>query len=191
MKGVNSSIRQLYEGTGMLKTLFMILSVSTGISQDPWTVEYVTYEEGPRTTYQGTVRLRFEDHSTVCMTHCWEIPEGRLVGSAISSNPGQPMLPFDSWELTGNELRITWCRTPASNQHVPVQSPRNFKFSVIKTTFDGDDLGNLLADWGPPVVIDVPWPENNYTYVSPWDLNLDTIVDGKDLAILLGGWKVD
>jgi hypothetical protein len=27
--------------------------------------------------------------------------------------------------------------------------------------------------------------------VSPWDLNGDTIVDGKDLAILLAGWKID
>lgn len=175
----------------MLKMILMALSIAAGSSQDPWTIEYVTYEEGPKTVYEGTVRLNFQDYSTVCMTYCWEIPEGRLVGSAISSDPGQPMLPFDSWELTGNELRITWCRTPSSRQQLPVQSPRHFKFAVIKTTFDGDDLGKLLADWGPPVVIDAPWPEQDYTYVSPWDLNLDTVVDGKDLAILLGGWKVD
>jgi hypothetical protein len=56
---------------------------------------------------------------------------------------------------------------------------------MIKTEFNGDDLGKLLADWGPPITID------HGTQVSPWDLNGDTIVNGVDLAILLGGWKVN
>tara|TARA_R100000664_G_C2677784_1_gene87088 strand:+ start:256 stop:636 length:381 start_codon:yes stop_codon:yes gene_type:complete len=124
------------------------------------------------------------------MSYCFDVPEGKLTGASISSNPGQPMLPFDWYDYREGELEIVWCSPPISpNQFLPVYTPRNFSFHIIKTTFNADDLSQLLSDWGPPSVVDAPWPQNDYTFVSPWDLNGDTVVDGKDLAILLAGWS--
>tara|TARA_Y100001938_G_scaffold149008_1_gene234466 strand:+ start:304 stop:684 length:381 start_codon:yes stop_codon:yes gene_type:complete len=124
------------------------------------------------------------------MSYCFDVPEGKLTGASISSDPGQPMLPFDWYDYREGELEIVWCSPPISpNQFLPVYTPRNFSFHIIKTTFNADDLSQLLSDWGPPSVVDAPWPQNDYTFVSPWDLNGDTVVDGKDLAILLAGWS--
>lgn len=62
-------------------------------------------------------------------------------------------------------------------QTYPISIPRNFIFYIIKTEFDGDDLIKMLDQWN--------------SEDSAWDLNLDGIVDGADLSILLDGWKID
>ena len=186
----------------MLKYLALAALMATpmGDATDEWSIEYNTYIEGPRTVYEGTARLyATEDSKFPCLQYCFTLPEGRLSGSAISSNPGEPLLPFDWWEAEGDTLEIVWCRsqlplhpfTGEDMQSYPMQTPRNFKFYIYKTEFNADDLSELLSDWGPPTLVDNPWPEWDATYVSPWDLNGDTIVDGKDLAILLGSWKID
>ena len=156
-----------------------------------WTIDYTATVEGPRTVYRGTVWLhRTEENTSPCMSYYFDVPEGKLAGASISSDPGQPMLPFDWYDYREGELEIVWCSPPISpNQFLPVYTPRNFSFHIIKTTFNADDLSQLLSDWGPPSVVDAPWPQNDYTFVSPWDLNGDTVVDGKDLAILLAGWS--
>ena len=159
--------------------------------EDDWSIEYEVYQEGPRTVYSGTARLLFDENTNACLSYCFEIPEGRLSGSSISSDPGQPMLAFDEWQRNGNEIMISWCRERSDLQSNPVQTPRNFSFHIIKTEFNADDLGKLLSEWGPPRLIDAPWPERDYTLVSAWDLNADTMVDGQDLAILLAGWKIE
>ena len=156
-----------------------------------WTIDYTATVEGPRTVYRGTVWLyRTEENTSPCMSYCFDVPEGKLAGPSISSDPGQPMLPFDWYDYREGELEIVWCSPPINPKHqLPVYTPRNFSFHIIKTTFNADDLSQLLSDWGPPSVVDAPWPQSDYTFVSPWDLNGDTVVDGKDLAILLAGWS--
>ena len=158
-----------------------------------WTIDYTTTVEGPRTVYRGTVWLhRTEESLHPCMSHCFDVPEGRLTGSSISSNPGYPMIPFDWYEHREGELEFVWCAPPINpNQYLPVYTPRNFSFHIVKTKFNADDLAQLLTDWGPPSIVDATWPETDYTLVSPWDLNGDTVVDGKDLSILLAGWSIE
>ena len=158
-----------------------------------WTIDYTTTVEGPRTIYRGTVWLhRTKESLHPCMSHCFDVPEGRLTGASISSDPGQPMLPFDWYEHREGEVEFVWCAPPINpNQYLPVYTPRNFSFHIVKTKFDADDLSKLLNDWGPPSIVDATWPETDYTLVSPWDLNGDTVVDGKDLSILLAGWSIE
>jgi hypothetical protein len=162
---------------------------------DSWSIDYDVYQHGPHTVYTGTARLNAdEDNLFPCLNYTFQLPDGELGGPSISSNPRKPMLPFD-WELTNNELNISWCRTslplhPFTGEDLqccyPIEIPRHFIFYVTKTEFNGEDLAKLLADWGPPRELE--WPENG-TVVSPWDLNGDTYVDGGDLTILLGKWK--
>jgi len=180
--------------------LLMLSLAPLGDSGEGWSLEYDVYEEGPRTVFEGTARLHMTEESKFpCFSYCFDLPEGRLAGPALSSSPNDPMIPFDWWERSGDELEVLWCRetlplhpfTGEDMQTYPVKSPRNFKFYIIKTEFNADDLADMLSDWGPAKIIDAPWPEEDYTLVSPWDFNGDTAVDGKDLAILLAGWKVD
>ena len=131
----------------------------------PWTVEYATREEGPRTVYEGVVRIAMDDYETACMSYCFPIGEGPVF---------EPMLSFDSWGVEDGELKITWCVTPSDLQVLPVQVPRFFKFSVQRTSFGPEDLNAMLAAWGTD---------------SPWDLTGDGTVDGKDLTVLLAGWS--
>lgn len=154
-------------------------------------MDYEIYVDGPRTVYEGKAKLRFDKNTEACINYTFDLVPGRLAGSAISSDPGQPMLPFDEVEIYDDEIFINWSRPRTDLWPTPTECHRYFKFFIIKTEFNADDLSALLSDWGPPYVVDVPWPEQDYTYLSPWDLNLDTHVDGKDLAILLAGWKVD
>ena len=170
--------------------LLMLSLAPLGDSGEGWSLEYDVYEEGPRTVFEGTTRLYMtEQEKFPCFSYCFTLPEGRLEG----------MIPFDWWERSGNELEVVWCRdtlplhpfTGEDMQTYPVETPRNFKFYIIKTQFNGDDLAKMLSDWGPARLIDAPWPEPDYTWVSPWDLDGDTAVNGRDLAILLAGWKVD
>ena len=136
---------------------------------------YTQTPEGPRTKIEGVARLTFDDSRAACLDEIIEIPEGRLAGPVISSNPGMPLLPFDSIDQDGKELRITWCITPSSLQTLPVACPRYFTFYVVKESFDADDLGKLIGEWG--------------SAGSFWDLNLDGTVDGQDLAHLLANWS--
>ena len=160
-------------------------------------IEYTTEEYGPHTVYSGTAKLyASEENKFPCLNHTFEVPDGVVAGPSISSDPGKPMLPFD-WELKDNSINISWCRTQLplhpftgeDMQTYPIYTPRNFKFYITKTEFNGDDLAQLLSDWGPPQWVDNPWPEPDYTLVSPWDLNHDTNVDGADLLIILSNWK--
>ena len=170
--------------------LSMLSLAPLGDSGDGWLVEYESYIEGPRTVFEGTARLyATEEAKFPCFNYCFSLPKGRLEG----------MIPFDWWERSGNDLEVVWCRdtlplnlvTGEDLQSYPIQTPRHFKFYIIKTEFNSDDLSKMLSDWGPARLIDAPWPELDYTWVSPWDLNGDTAVDGEDLAILLAGWKVE
>ena len=47
----------------MLKTAVAALTIALSSSQDPWTVEYVSFVEGPRTVYEGTVRLLYDENT--------------------------------------------------------------------------------------------------------------------------------
>ena len=185
-----------------LLSLFAVLAfVSSGDQgDDQWSIEYDVYQEGPRTVFEGVANLFLtEQNKFPCLSYCFDLPEGRLSGPSISSNPGEPSLPFDWWLVEGDEIEVVWCRsqlplhpfTGEDMQSYPAQTPRNFKFYVIKEQFNGEDLAKLLDEWGPPRLIDAPWPESDYTLVSSWDLNADTMVDGADLAVLLAGWKTE
>tara|TARA_R100000458_G_C8275567_1_gene250678 strand:- start:2759 stop:3253 length:495 start_codon:yes stop_codon:yes gene_type:complete len=140
-----------------------------------WTIDYEVFEEGPRFVCQGEARLNItEDNLTPCLSYQFEIPEGTLAGPAISSSPGLPMLAFDIVTHTDVGLSILWCQPFAEYLSLPKSNPRHFVFYVIKNKFGPEDLSKMLGDWG----LDD----------SPWDLDLDFMVDGSDLNILLGGW---
>ena len=160
-------------------------------NNDNSVMDYQIYTEGPRTVYEGVAKLKWDENVNACVQYTFDLVPGRLAGSPISSQPGEPMLPYDEVIISDNEIYISWERNRTDLWPAPTECHRRFHFFVIKTQFDAGDLSELLSDWGPPVVIDVPWPEQDYTYVSPWDLNGDTMVDGKDLTLLLAGWKID
>jgi len=153
----------------------VILSHLSGLGGDGWTVDYIQFTEGPRTTVQGVARQYFDqDTSSVCLDYTFDIPEGRLAGAVISSEPGEPTLPFE-YEHHADGVQIKWCNDVSAAQILPCQVPRFFQFYVIQAEFDPDDLVKLLGEWGHED--------------SVWDLDLDGDVDGEDLAIALGGWK--
>tara|TARA_Y100000592_G_scaffold7940_1_gene11125 strand:- start:610 stop:1140 length:531 start_codon:yes stop_codon:yes gene_type:complete len=161
-------------------------------------IEYTIEEHGPHTVYDGMVKLySTEENKFPCFDYTFDVPEGCLNGSSISSDPGTPMIPFD-WQHIDNTIDISWCRTKLplhpftgeDMQSYPIWTPRRFEFRITKTKFDGDDLGALLGDWGPPELVCPGWPTPCYTLVSPWDLNHDTNVDGADLLIILSNWEV-
>jgi hypothetical protein len=169
-----------------LLTATMIFLPATTEGTDEWSLDYDVYTEGPRTVFEGTARLYAdEDSKFPCMSYCFDLPEGRLAGPVISSNPNEPMIPFDWWERSEGELEVVWCRetlplnplTGEDLQTYPIEIPRHFKFYIIKTEFYPDDITKLLSEW--------------LSEDSAWDLNGDGIVNGGDLAIALGGWKVD
>jgi len=138
-------------------------------------IEYTVQTTGPRTVVEGTVRLHFnEDQQTDCLQHTFELIKGRLGGPVTSSQPGQPMLAFDTVVHVDNQVSIEWCRTISDLQNLPCESPRHFNFYVIKNTYTAQDLTKLLAEWG--------------NTDSVWDLNLDGAVDGLDLTYVLGNW---
>ena len=161
----------------------LVLALAITALGDEWSIEVSSYEEGPRTVFEGYATLHQTEQWLVpCMTYTMDIPKGRLVGPPVSSDPGHPMLPFDVWQRTEAGLDLLWCEGPPQRnpltdqrlQQLPVDIPRYFKFYVIKDTFAPDDITKLLAEWGETA--------------SVWDLNLDGTVDGLDLAIALGGW---
>ena len=140
------------------------------------TIDYEIVQEGPRATVHGSALLSFtEDQSNPCLFHDFEIPEGRIAGPAISSNPGQPIIGFDLVRYGERAITIEWCKDSHPSQTLPCSLPRYFIFYVIRTEFGPDDLMKMLAEWG--------------NAGSPWDLNHDGTVDGADLGMLLGGWK--
>lgn len=160
----------------MLKWLALtILAFAHNDEGNGWSIDYAVWEEGPRTTVVGTARLYFtEDRTTATLDYVIRLPKGRLAGPRIGSDPGEPMIGPDYWH-NGNKLELYWSETVVDQQVLPCEIPSHFVFYVIQTQFDETDLSELLADWG---VDD-----------SVWDLNLDGKVNGKDLAIVIGGWK--
>lgn len=143
---------------------------------DESTIDYDIVNEGPRVKVEGIANLQFtESQGRPCLLHTFSVPEGRLAGPVISSDPGQPMLRFDEVWRDSDGLTIQWCETIGGVQTLPCWLPRYFVFYVIRTEFGPDDVPKLLSEWG-----DVG---------SAWDLNNDGTVDGADLAILLAGWK--
>jgi hypothetical protein len=162
---------------GLLATFGLSCLVFNNHHSDDWSIEYDITVEGPRVVYEGTARLHLDQSDPLaCMEYQFDVPENyRLCGPAISSNPGEPMLAFDSYEHEGKTLQISWCRFLSHYHLFPVSVPRHFVFFVMRTEFGPDDVLKLLSDWDM---------EN-----SPWDLNNDGIVNGPDLTILLGGWK--
>jgi|TARA_Y100001938_G_C8073616_1_gene424616 hypothetical protein len=167
----------------MIQYLCFFLASLAGNQSD---IDYIIYEDGPRTIYEGTARLYADEKNLYpCLSYCFDVPKGRLAGPVTSSNPGQPMLAFDWWEELEDGLEVLWCRnslpthpfTGEDLQNYPISIPRNFIFYIIKTEFDGDDLTKMLDEWN--------------SEDSAWDLNLDGFVDGADLSILLAGWKID
>ena len=174
-----------------LLTSLAFVSSDNQIDDDNSEMDYQIYTNGPRTVYEGKAKLKWNENTTACVQYTFNLAPGRLAGSAISSDPGQPMLPFDEVLIFDDEIYISWERNRTDLWPTPTECHRRFHFFIIKTEFNADDLSELLSDWGPPILVDNPWPEPDSTYVSPWDLNGDTIVDGKDLAILLAGWKID
>ena len=161
-----------------MNTLVVFLIAFLLCQDSPHEVEYTLTEQGPRTIYEGTVRLNFSGETTDPCLNRFAIPieeDSRLAGPIISSDPGQPILNYDIVTVESKTLYLTWCKFNSKILHYPHSIPRYFKFYTIKTKFNGEDLEKLLADWG---VED-----------SPWDLNLDGTVGGEDIAILLNGWQ--
>jgi hypothetical protein len=135
-------------------------------------------QDGPRTTYTGTVVLEASiDNPDPCIDYTINMAKGRLGGPVISSDPGQPMIPFDHVISEENELDLWWCSVRHASMQMPHSVPRNFTFYVLKTEFGPSDLEKMLADWG--------------VAGSSWDLDLDGVVGGGDLALLLAGWSPD
>ena len=73
----------------------LILFVSFFETEDKSTIDYIVYTDGPRTVYEGTAKLKWDENTTACVEYTFDHVPGRLAGSSISSKPGQPMLPFD------------------------------------------------------------------------------------------------
>jgi len=163
----------------MLILTFLALFFIGGKASEEWSIDYTVAEEGPRVVYSGTAKLHFENNQTnPCLNYSFEVPEnGQLAGPAISSRPGKAIIRFDSYEYQGKVLQVNWCRTAASATVLPISVPRHFIFYVMRTEFGPDDVVKLLSEWG--------------STTSSWDLNNNGIVDGQDLAILLGAWKQD
>jgi len=135
-----------------------------------WSLEYTVHEDGPTTVYKGVVRLFTTDTTSPCFNYCFDTPEGVLSGPKVSHTPGQPVMPFDTYTRGEKTVDGLWCEQFKDDQ----QTPRYFEFHVTRTEFDGDDVNKLLSQWGTD---------------GSWDLNSDGVVDGRDLALVLNGWK--
>ena len=154
--------------------LFLIGSVVEHDPNGQWSLNYSVSTSGPVTDFAGFVSLNFsEDMTDPCFDYVFNHAKGDLFGPAKSSSPESPILPFDTVDYLGTATHVCWCETPSEYQSLPVQVPRFFNFSVIRTSFGPDDLARLLADWGG----------------STWDLNGDQVVDAADLGLLLQGWE--
>lgn len=144
-------------------------------ANEEWSFEYETTQDGLRTTYSGSAVLYMsEDQPTPCMSYVMDLVDGELSGPPISGDPGQPILPFDSWQVVNGSLVLIWCETASEYQSLPVMVPRRFTFDVVRTTYGPDDLLELLEQWGSE---------------GSWDLNGDGMVNGPDLAQLLAHWN--
>ena len=160
----------------MEAALFLLAENYTITSPDgDWTLNYSVVTDGPVTTYTGTARLHFtEEKSYACFSYDLEHGGGELFGPAVSSSPGEPILPFDVVDYEADSICLAWCLTSSPLQVQPVSVPRFFNFSVRKTDFGPDDLTRLLAQWGQS---------------GGWDLDGDGVVGGTDLNELLSNWK--
>ena len=156
------------------QTLLMLCMISAGSFVD---LQVTT--DGPRTIYEGIVVLEAtRAEPDPCIDFTIDLPKGPMVGPVISSDPGQPMLPFAHFVDDANRLQVWWCsfRSPLMDQH-HYSIPRNFVFHVTRTQFGPEDLEKLLGEWG--------------SEGSAWDLDLDGTVGGGDLVELLAGWSPD
>lgn len=159
-----------------LSTLILLAEATTVTASGlGWSLEYTMIDAGPVTHYNGKVTLEFtEKDPHACFEYTFEFDEGEVFGPEVGSNPGQPVLPFDSVHIRGSDAQVCWCEAASQYQVLPVEVPRFFNFSVRKTSFGPDDLTRLLAQWGQP---------------GAWDLDGDGVVGGLDLNILISNWK--
>ena len=161
----------------MMNGPILAMMISGGTSGEGWAIHYTMEVEGPRVVVEGTARILFETYDdNPCLQYEFDVPEGRLAGPVISSDPGQPMLGFDTVTHEEKSVCVEWCeRANTQILHMPYSLPLNFIFYVIRDRFGPDDVPKLLAEWGDTD--------------SAWDLNLDGTVNGQDLAVLLGSWE--
>lgn len=160
----------------MVNGPILAIAISGGTSGEGWAIDYTTTIEGPRVVVQGTAHLYFETHSdNPCLQYDFQLIEGRIAGPAIGSDPGEPMMRFDSVTQEGKTVCVVWCDRISPQIVEPRALPLHFVFYIIKETFGPDDVSKMLSAWGEPD--------------SPWDLNLDGTVNGEDLAIMLGSWE--
>jgi hypothetical protein len=143
-----------------------------------WTISYNITRDGPLYEYQGVMFIHGEVSPIPCLNYSIEVPEGDIVGCFLvfdqftQQQTLLPIWPFDTFTHTSNAITGTWC-SPAILE--PWQSvPYNFKFLLRKSTFNADDLSELLSKWGTS---------------STWDLNGNGTVDGEDIALMLGSWE--
>ena len=161
----------------MINGPILAFAISSGTSGEGWAIDYTKTVEGPRVVVEGTAHLFFESHSdSPCLQYEFEVPEGKIGGPVVSSDSGKPMLNFDSVTHKEKLVCVEWCAEEHSGiLNLPYGIPLHFAFYIIKESFGPDDVPKLLSAWG----------ETD----SEWDLNLDGIVNGADLAALLGSWE--
>lgn len=142
-------------------------------------IEYTIELDGPLTIYRGTVRhIKTAEKPAPEYTHIFEIPLGELTGPAVGSNPWGPMLgsKVSRAHQTETQFFVTWS-WPAglvNLQTYPCWVVSNFEFHIRKTSYNAEDLADLLNAWGSSGV---------------WDLNQDGTVNGGDVALLIGNWQ--
>ena len=105
----------------------------TDTDNDNSVMDYVIYTDGPRTVYEGAAKLKWDENVTACVTYTFDLVPGRLAGSPVSSQPGEPMLPYDEVIISNNEIYISWERNRTDLWPTPTECHRRFKFFVIKT----------------------------------------------------------
>ncbi len=143
-----------------------------------WSICYSITQDGPVSTYSGRAWLHGSSYPVPCMEYTFSIPAGDITGTCqrydryLQTQVKYPVLPFDTYTQVEGTLQGLWC---APSVLEPWQSTLiNFEFSVLKTTYNADDLTEMLSDWGTD---------------SPWDLDGSGIIDGADIALMLANWE--
>ena len=170
--------------------LLLLLTGNHNVKGNNWSLHYQVEQLGPKQVFKGYVRLKgppavhlgivgsipeynpsiTTDPASVCFEYGFVIQTGVLQGPETSSSPGKPFPPFDEYTVSEGTLQGIWCETLPGG----VDTIRYFVFHVVKQTFDGQDLAEMLSEWQQD---------------GHWDLNGDAVVDGNDLSILLSHWE--